>query len=319
MTLDVLVLGDLNPDLVLTGDVVPRFGQAEQLLTGADLLIGGSGAIAAHGLARLGVAVALVAEVGEDGFGREMLARIAGAGVDVSRVRRSADRTTGLSVVLSDGAARSTLTYLGTIDADPPAWTRPDDIPPARWLHVSSVYLQPRLAAELPRLLGLARAAGLRISMDTNLDPAGRFAGLAELLPLLDLLLPNAGEALAMAASLGSLTDDLAQAALGLAAHGPVVVVKNGADGALLARADGSVVVHGGRAIEPVDTTGAGDSFDAGYLAAVLAGHPEVTALAWADAAGRLATRALGGTAAQPTREELLAELTDHAAPSGRA
>ncbi|MFN8079350.1 MAG: carbohydrate kinase family protein [Kineosporiaceae bacterium] len=317
MTLDVLVLGDLNPDLLLTGDVVPRFGQAEQLLTRADVLIGGSGAITAHGLARLGVAVGLIAEVGEDAFGHEMLTRIAAAGVDVSRVRRRPDRGTGLSVVLSDGPARSTLTYLGTIDADPPTWTHPDDVPPARWLHVSSVYLQQRVAPELPRLLTLARAAGLRVSMDTNLDPAGRFAGLADLLPLVDLVLPNASEALAMAAALGALTDDLAQAALGLAAHGPVVVVKNGADGALLARSDGSVLVRGGRAIQPVDTTGAGDSFDAGYLAAVLAGHPEATALAWADAAGRLATRALGGTAAQAGRDELLAELADHAARGG--
>ena len=239
MTLDVLVLGDLNPDLLLTGDVVPRFGQAEQLLTGADLLIGGSGAIAAHGLARLGVSVALIAEVGEDGFGREMLARIAAAGVEVSRVRRRPDRGTGLSVVLSDGPARSTMTYLGTIDADPPDWRHPDDVPAAQWLHVSSVYLQRRLAPELPRLLTLARSAGLRVSMDTNLDPSGRFAGLAELLPLVDLVLPNASEALAMAAALGALTDDPAQAALGLAAHGPVAVVKNGADGALLARPDG--------------------------------------------------------------------------------
>ncbi|MBK8076167.1 MAG: carbohydrate kinase family protein [Kineosporiaceae bacterium] len=317
MTLDVLVLGDLNPDLLLTGDVVPRFGQAEQLLTGADLLIGGSGAIAAHGLARLGVSVALIAEVGEDGFGREMLARIAAAGVEVSRVRRRPDRGTGLSVVLSDGPARSTMTYLGTIDADPPDWRHPDDVPAAQWLHVSSVYLQRRLAPELPRLLTLARSAGLRVSMDTNLDPSGRFAGLAELLPLVDLVLPNASEALAMAAALGALTDDPAQAALGLAAHGPVAVVKNGADGALLARPDGSVVTRTGRAIHPVDTTGAGDTFDAAFLAALLAGQDDATALAWGDAAGRLATRALGGTAAQPTRAELLAELADHAARGG--
>lgn len=317
MTLDVLVLGDLNPDLLLTGDVVPRFGQAEQLLTGADLLIGGSGAIAAHGLARLGVSVALIAEVGEDGFGREMLARIAAAGVEVSRVRRRPDRGTGLSVVLSDGPARSTMTYLGTIDADPPDWRRPDDVPTAQWLHVSSVYLQRRLAPELPRLLTLARSAGLRVSMDTNLDPSGRFAGLAELLPLVDLVLPNASEALAMAAALGALTDDPAQAALGLAAHGPVAVVKNGADGALLARPDGSVVTRTGRAIHPVDTTGAGDTFDAAFLAALLVGQDDATALAWGDAAGRLATRALGGTAAQPTRAELLAELADHAARGG--
>ena len=77
------------------------------------------------------------------------------------------------------------------------------------------------------------------------------------------------------------------------------------------------MVTRTGRAIHPVDTTGAGDTFDAAFLAALLAGHDDATALAWGDAAGRLATRALGGTAAQPTRAELLAELADHAARGG--
>ena len=61
---DVLVVGDANPDLILRGDVVPRFGQAEQLLDGADLVIGGSGGIVAHGLARLGRSTRLVAAIG---------------------------------------------------------------------------------------------------------------------------------------------------------------------------------------------------------------------------------------------------------------
>ena len=68
--LDVLVVGDLNPDLILRGDVVPRFGQSEQLLESADLTLGGSGAIVAHGLARLGRRVALAAVIGEGPFGR---------------------------------------------------------------------------------------------------------------------------------------------------------------------------------------------------------------------------------------------------------
>ena len=116
---------------------------------------------------------------------------------------------------------------------------------------------------------------------------------------------------LAMAASLepGTPPGDLHHAAATVAAHGPVVVVKNGADGALLVRPDGTVLRRPGRAVIPVDTTGAGDSFDAGLLAALVAGHPETTALAWADTAGRLATQAFGGTASQPTRQELLGEL----------
>ena len=69
MTAGLLVVGDANPDLILRGDVVPRFGQAEQLLDDADLVLGGSAAITAHGLARLGRPVSLVAAIGADAFG----------------------------------------------------------------------------------------------------------------------------------------------------------------------------------------------------------------------------------------------------------
>ncbi len=306
---DVLVLGDINPDLVLTGDVVPRFGQAEQLLTGADLLIGGSGAITAHGLARLGLDVALVAEVGDDAFGRLMLERLEAAGVGTALVRRTAERATGLSVVLSAAESRSTLTYLGAIDADPPPWNRVEDLPRARHLHVTSYYLQRRLAAILPRFLRLARSSGMTISLDTNLDPDGAFADIGGLLALVDLTFPNATEALGMAAAVGRPTAELVEAGTALAACGPTVVVKNGADGALLVRPDGSVLQVDGRAITAVDTTGAGDTFAAAFLAARLRGHPDATAMAWADTAGRLATQALGGTAAQPTLPTLLAAL----------
>lgn len=306
---DVLVLGDVNPDLVLTGDVVPRFGQAEQLLTGADLLIGGSGAITAHGMARLGLDVALVAEVGDDTFGRLMLERLAVAGVGTELIRCTTGRATGLSVVLSAAESRSTLTYLGAIDADPPPWNHVEDLPRARHLHVTSYYLQRRRAAVLPHLLRLARGAGMTISLDTNLDPDGAFAGVGDLLALVDLTFPNATEALGMAAAVGRPTTDLVQAGTALADCGPTVVVKNGADGALLVRPDGSVLRVDGRPVIPVDTTGAGDTFAAAFLAARLLGHPDATAMAWADTAGRLATQALGGTAAQPTLPVLLAAL----------
>jgi sugar/nucleoside kinase (ribokinase family) len=306
---DVLVLGDVNPDLVLTGDVVPRFGQAEQLLTGADLLIGGSGAITAHGMARLGLDVALLSEVGDDVFGRLMLERLAAAGVRTELIRRTTERATGLSVVLSAAESRSTLTYLGAIDADPPSWHQVEDLPRARHLHVTSYYLQRRLAAALPRLLRLARGAGMTISLDTNLDPDGAFTGIGDVLALVDLTFPNAAEALGMATAVGRPTTDLVEAGIALAACGPTVVVKNSADGALLVRPDGSVLQVDGRAVAPVDTTGAGDTFAAAFLSARLLGHPDTTAMAWADAAGRLATQALGGTAAQPTLPLLLAAL----------
>jgi sugar/nucleoside kinase (ribokinase family) len=308
---EVLVLGDLNPDLVLRGDVAPRFGQAEQLLDSAELVIGGSGGITAHALARLGVPVRLLADVGDDVFGRDLTTRLANDGVDTSSVGTSA-LPTGLSVILSDGAERATLTLVGAIDAPPPPWRSPADLPAARHLHVASFYLQPRRAAVLPTLLLLARAAGLSTSLDTNFDPARSFDGLRDVLPHVDYLLPNRTELLGIAAALSvDDTTDLLEAARRVTAFGPTVVVKDGADGAVLVRPDGSHHHEPGGRSALVDTTGAGDSFNAGFLAALLDGRDEETALRWACVVGSRATQYAGGTGGHPTRSELAAALSD--------
>src|SRR5881296_1376772 len=94
---DLLVLGDANPDLIVRGDVTPEFGQAEKLVDQASLVIGGSGAIAACGAARLGLRVAFAAVVGEDVFGRFMLDALAERSVDTSGVLVDTSRSTGLS------------------------------------------------------------------------------------------------------------------------------------------------------------------------------------------------------------------------------
>ena len=104
----VLVAGDANLDLVLRGDVHARFGQAEQYLTGADLVLGSSAGICASGLARLGVDVGLVARVGDDAFGDFMLERLRARGVDVSRVRTVPGGRTGSGSRLRASSPAST-------------------------------------------------------------------------------------------------------------------------------------------------------------------------------------------------------------------
>ena len=113
-----LVLGDCNPDLVISGgQVEPSFGQVEQLVDEARLVIGGSGAITACGAARLGVQTALVSLVGDDHFGRFMLEAVADTGVDVSGCAVDGRQPTGITVVLSRGDDRAILTAPGTIAA----------------------------------------------------------------------------------------------------------------------------------------------------------------------------------------------------------
>ncbi len=302
MTVKVLVAGDANLDLILRGDTVPRFGQAEQLLSGADLVLGSSAGIAAAGLARLGVPTALVARVGDDVFGARTSELLAAAGVDVSEVR-AVDEPTGLSVILSATDDRAILTLTGAL-----ATLTGDDVlaaaDGATHVHVASFFLLPALAADLPRVLATLRSRGVTTSLDTNWDPAERWSGVEECLPHVDVLLPNATEAVALAKSFGDAPADTEHAARLLARRGPIVVVKDGARGGLAVSGD-EVVRAPGLTLDVVDTTGAGDSFDAGFLASWLSGAPLPVAVRWGAVAGSLSTRAPGGTGGQPTADQV--------------
>ncbi len=300
----VLVLGDANPDLLLTGDVVPRFGQVEQLLDGADLVLGGSAAIVAAGLARLGVRTALAATVGDDAFGRLTRELLELAGIDTRWVRTDPETPTGLSVILGS-QGRAILTHPGTI-----ASTGPEVLPPVAELvgtchvHSASVFLQPRLAAALPAYLDGVRAAGCTTSVDTNWDPAGSWAAGRELVTHADVFLPNAAE---LAAVTGLADRDAA--ADWCTRRGVTVVLKDGAAGGVAWAPGHPPVFAPGLPVEVVDTTGAGDSFDAGFLSGWVDDLPLSSSLARAVAAGSLSTGSVGGTRSQPTLAQLESAL----------
>jgi sugar/nucleoside kinase (ribokinase family) len=304
----VLVVGDANVDLVLRGDVVPRFGQAEQLLDGADLVLGSSAGIFASGLAKLGIETALSAIVGDDRFGAVVREALAENGVNLDALLTRPGVPTGLTVILSRPHDRSILTLPGTVPHLRASDVRAsvEALEPTH-AHFASYFLVPELSAELPQLLAWLRERGVHTSLDTNWDPAGEWDGLTDVLPLIDVLLPNREELVGIARRLGVDFDTDEAAALQIAQLGPRVVVKAGGEGGWSVAADGAVSRAAADAVEVVDTTGAGDSFDAGYLAAIIHGVPtEAGRLRWATIAGSLSTLRAGGTAGQPT----LAELT---------
>src|SRR5258705_9360425 len=96
---DVLVVGDLNADLILSGDVTPTFGQVEKLLDDVNLTIGSSAAIFACGAARLGLRTAFIGKVGDDTFGRFMVESLKARGIDTSGVVIEPTIKTGFSVI----------------------------------------------------------------------------------------------------------------------------------------------------------------------------------------------------------------------------
>jgi sugar/nucleoside kinase (ribokinase family) len=320
---DLLVLAELNPDvLVSSGDVDVRFGQVEQLVENATITLGSSGAITACAAAAQGIRVAVCAVVGDDPIGEWTAEQLRGHGVDVSGVIRRPGRQTGMSVVLtrSDGD-RAILTYSGTMPELTAADIPGDRLRAARHVHVSSFFLQRGLQAGLPGLFLAAREAGATTSLDTGWDPAGEWASALAALRGLHYLLPNEAECVHLAAALGGDQgaalggeqepagdrDDAAvlRAARALSRLGPEVAVKLGAAGALAVSAAGGTRVRG-RAVTPVDTTGAGDCFNAGFIAGVLDGSTTAESLRRAVACGSFAVTCWGGTGRLATRAEAL-------------
>jgi sugar/nucleoside kinase (ribokinase family) len=305
---DLVVLGDCNPDLLLRGDVVPAFGQVEQIVDEARLTIGGSGAIVAAGAARLGLRTALVAVVGDDVFGRFQLEALGQRGVDLRGVVVDRARPTGLSVLLTRGDDRAILTSIGTIDQLRGELVAREVLLVARHVHVSSYFLQARLRPDLPALFAEVQDAGLTTSLDTNWDPSdGWEDGLDALLPLVDCFFPNAAEARLIAGE-----ESVEAAAASLARRVNVVAVTLGGDGAIAVSGDTAVKAPA-LAVDVVDTTGAGDSFIAGFLVGHLRGWPLERTLRLACACGSLSTTQTGGVDAQPTVEQALGAIESRA------
>jgi sugar/nucleoside kinase (ribokinase family) len=215
---------------------------------------------------------------------------------------------TGATVILSSGRDRAMLTAMGTIgsldvDAIPSSLVRR-----ARHLHLGSYFAQTTSRARLPSFYAAAREHGLTTSFDTNWDPDDRWdGGVRDMLAVTDLFFPNAMEARRIAGveAVEDAARSLASAgSAGRTDGGPLVLVKLGAAGALACSPDGEVIRVPSLTVEPLDTTGAGDAFDSGFVRAWLDGASIREALEFGVACGALSTRAAGGVDGQPSLDE---------------
>jgi sugar/nucleoside kinase (ribokinase family) len=188
-----------------------------------------------------------------------------------------------------------------------------DLIAASRHVHAGSTALQPALRSGLPALFRRSAEQGVTTSFDPNWDPAERWEGTDAILRAADICFPNLQEAQRLTGSADPVmaARELwrrAAAGRGTGRPPPIVVVKLGAEGALAARADELVRVAAPR-VPVVDTTGAGDSFDAGFIAAHVSGWPLDEALTLAVTCGSATVQAAGGVDAQLTFAEAEALL----------
>jgi sugar/nucleoside kinase (ribokinase family) len=289
--LDIAIAGEINLDLILYG--LPEQMPMERELLASDftLTLGSSSAILAHNLAALGSRVGFVTKVGKDSFGSLALDRLRESGVDLSRVAHGV--RSGVTLILPHGPQRHILTYPGTISELRVEDLDLDYLASARHFHLSSLFLQRELLPDVPELFRRMKSAGLTTSLDTNDDPDDGWAGgLEDILPHVDILLPNEREAMKI-----SRADDVETALSRLAQKVETVVVKIGARGAIAIRA-GHRFSAPAVPVKVVDGIGAGDSFDAGFLQQFLRAADLTTCMAYGNLCGAFSTTDCGGTEA---------------------
>lgn len=289
--LECLVTGDANVDLIMSG--VPRVEFDKELLA-ADmhLVLGGSSTITAFNLARIGARTGFAGILGRDTFGDFVERQLRLAEVDVAGLRRVKEKT-GLTIWHENKKRRAGVTYPGTIARLRAEDVRSEVLKRAQHLHAGAYFLLEDFHSGAPALFRRAHGLGLTTSLDCNYDPLEKWdSGLSALLPHVDVFLPNETEATAITG-----IRNVRKAAESLATQARVVVVKCGAKGAIISTRGETFEVPAVR-VKAIDTTGAGDSFNAGFLTAFVRGKSlRACAAAGAKAGARAVTR-VGGTGA---------------------
>ena len=296
----VLVIGELNVDIVASGlRSLPQLG-SETIATDFVLTLGSASAIFAAGISKLGHQVTFISQVGKDQFGEFCISALEANGVSTDQIQRNAEVKTGATIALSGVRDRALVTYPGAIESFSYEQLHISILKGHRHLHMTSYFLQKSLRPSFPEIFRQAKDAGLTTSFDPNSDPTGSWTkAVRRVLRHTDVFFINEREAMQMTRS-----STVQKALKTLGDMVPCAVIKLGAKGATAIRGTEITRVPGFK-VNAVDTTGAGDSFDAGFISSYLRAAPLMECLRQGNACGALSTRKPGGTAGQPDRARL--------------
>ena len=292
----IAVVGSLMMDLVIRAQRLPALGES-LIASGFQTFVGGKGGNQATAAARLGADVAMIGRVGEDEFGRAIVANLGAEGIEASHV--SVDPVTGTGVavpiVLDDGNNAILAVPRANLALDP------GDIRRAAPAIESAdlLLVQFEVGMEATELaMRIARDAGRTVI----LNPAPIAPHPPGLLALADVLIPNEVEA---AALVPFAAGDHEREAAVLLGHGPhSVVITLGERGALVATAGAARLIPA-FPVEAVDTVGAGDAFCGAFAVALASGAPLLDAARYGSAAAACAVTRPGAAAALPSRPEV--------------
>jgi sugar/nucleoside kinase (ribokinase family) len=302
----VLFIGDINVDVMMGGMQSLPMVDREVICQSYEVVMGASTVICACAYASLGGQASMAGLAGNDDYGEFMVKGLQGFGVNTGLVRRTDRVRTGVTVNMIYQSTRTQVTYPGTIaefdgsELDESIFAGVDHV------HFAGVYIQTKLRPEITRLLKLAGNMGVTTSVDPQWDSSEKWEGMEEWLPLLTYLFVNKDEAISIARAASA-----EEAYLKLAAKTRCPILKTGEEGALVP-VDGVLKAIPAVKVQVVDTTGAGDCFDAGFLYATLEkkmGFAQACQFA-IGAASRSCTF-VGGLSARSTYEDVLKFLAE--------
>jgi ribokinase len=295
----ILVVGSINMDLVIKTPKMPAPGEN---LYGRDFRVipGGKGANQAVGVARLGCRTLMAGRVGNDEFGRSLLASLQVAGVDTTCIERDDTTPTGVALIMIDANGENSIVIASGANTE--FSVESADRLAATIAAADLVLLQLELPPEpVARVIDIARGMGKPVVLDAGppcREPRPAFFDVT-------VLTPNEAEAEALCGLPVTDRESALVVARHLLGRGPqAVVLKRGAEGALLVTREREEFLPAHK-VEVVDTTAAGDAFSAALAVAMVEGRPLDQAVRFANAAGALAVTKLGAQPSLPRREEV--------------
>lgn len=298
--LDIVVVGELNADLVLTGlTSLPEMGKCK-LSQDMDFTLGSASAIFAGNIARLGLNVGFLGKIGDDHTGDFLVKILKKRKVDTSRIIRDKKGKTGICVSLSFPENYAMASFPGVRETFCIEDVDFGYISTARHMHMSSYYLQPGIQKGTPVLFRRAKELGLSTSFDPDSDPSGKWdKSIFETLKYVDVFLPNESEAFNISGrgSINSALDCLGEMV-------NTVVIKSGRNGVWVKNRNKTIHL-GIFDIDVIDTTGAGDSFNSGFIYQYLEGSDIEKCALWGNACAAISTTKPGGITAFPYPHEL--------------
>lgn len=280
---DCTFVGDINPDIVMMAQQLPVLGR-ELMCDDFYITLGGSTGICAGVFGNLGAKAAFYGRLGDDFLGKFTVETIAGCGVDTSHIRVDHGCTTSVTVSCTLPTDRALMSYDGSHKR-----LAPEDVPlslidETRHIHVGSFFLQKDLMPMYLELFRQAHQRGVTTSLDAGWDPTENWDyGIRELLRYVDIFFPNESEAYAITKK-----DSPLAAARELAQYCRVAVVKCGRDGSVLVTEGKELSCPIYDAFKPLDFTGAGDSYNAGFLYAMLQGKDLAASMRYGSASAGL-------------------------------